>query len=275
MGPLWVRATAQGGHSLVLLHGLVASGDAWGGGYDALAASGRLVVPDLLGFGGSLDLDREDFSLDAHLDALDDVASGLGLDGRSMTVIGHSMGAILALCWAVRRPEVGQVVAFSGPFYDDAPEAIDHITAMGWLERLFVLETAASRASCRWMCTHRHAAANLAVALQPRLPTHIARQGVLHSWPSYIGGLKGIVMGAPWRDALTDLNRRGVEVLLAEGACDPVPVSGRAAALAQAHDCVRYMVHPGAGHDLPLSHPVWCRQRILDQVRRSLTDQVN
>lgn len=256
-----MRTSGQPGNSLVLLHGLVASGDAWGGAYDSLGASGTLVVPDLLGFGGSLDLDRQDFSLLAHLDALDDMASGLGLDGQSLTVVGHSMGGILALCWAARRPEVTRVVAFSAPLYVDEQEAIDHITAMGWLERLFVLDGSMSRAACGWMCAHRQAAASVAVALQPRLPIHIARQGVLHTWPSYIGGLEDIIMGAPWREALTHLDRRGVHVLLAEGESDPVPVKGRAAGLAQAHEFVRYASHPRAGHDLPLSYSAWCQQR--------------
>lgn len=69
IGSLRVRQAGRGDQAIVLLHGLVTSGDAWGQGYDRLSYKQRLIVPDLLGFGGSLDTERSDFSLVAHLDA--------------------------------------------------------------------------------------------------------------------------------------------------------------------------------------------------------------
>ena len=79
-GPLAVRVLGDAEPTTVLLHGLIGSGDVFGAGFDPLADHGGLVVPDLLGFGASMDLAREDFSLAAHLDALDAMASALGLD---------------------------------------------------------------------------------------------------------------------------------------------------------------------------------------------------
>ena len=46
-------------------------GDIFGAGFDRLAERHRVVVPDLLGFGRSLDEARTAFSVEAHLDALD------------------------------------------------------------------------------------------------------------------------------------------------------------------------------------------------------------
>jgi pimeloyl-ACP methyl ester carboxylesterase len=58
---------------------------------------------DLLGFSRSQDPSRTDFSLQAHLDALDGMLVDLGLEGCRLVVAGHSMGGLLALHWAARR----------------------------------------------------------------------------------------------------------------------------------------------------------------------------
>jgi pimeloyl-ACP methyl ester carboxylesterase len=107
-GPLAVRTLGEGDDAVVLLHGLTGSGDGFGGGFGVLASASQLVIPDLLGFGASMDVDRTDFSLEAHLSALDEMLAALDLDDAPLTVVGHSMGAVLALHWPRRdRPPVG------------------------------------------------------------------------------------------------------------------------------------------------------------------------
>lgn len=259
-GALQVRATAPGAAAVVLLHGLAGNHLMWGRAYDGLARGRRLVCPDLLGFGGSLDPDRDDHDLQAHLDALDAMAAELGLDGVPLLVAGHSMGAVLALSWAARRPETQRVVALCAPLYDGGAEADAHIAGMGAFERLFALEGPLAHAACRTMCRYRDAAQWAAVALTPHLPVPIARSGVLHTWPSYLGAMNGVIRSGAWASALADLDERGVPVELAEAAADPVPVCGRALALAGRHACVRVHRHPDGEHDLPITHPRWCLQ---------------
>jgi pimeloyl-ACP methyl ester carboxylesterase len=101
-GPLSLRVRGEAPTALVLLHGLPATGDTFGAAFDALDA--QLVIPDLLGFGGSkLPADSE-VSLAAHLAALDEAAAELGLQDKRLIVAGHSMGGLLAWAWAARRP---------------------------------------------------------------------------------------------------------------------------------------------------------------------------
>lgn len=130
-GPLSVRVLGDGPAAVVLLHGLTGSGDGFGAAFDILADRARLVVPDLLGFGQSMDLERADFGLKAHLSALDAMATELEIGGLPLTVAGHSMGAVLALHWASRRAETCRVVLFCPPLYSDRAEAADHIRHMG------------------------------------------------------------------------------------------------------------------------------------------------
>ena len=77
----------------------------FGAPYDRLATTGRVVVPDLLGFGRSLHETRQSFSTEDHLDALDQLADRTGLFERRWTIGAHSMGSTVALRWALRHPD--------------------------------------------------------------------------------------------------------------------------------------------------------------------------
>lgn len=262
-GPLSVRELGSGASTAVLLHGLTGSGDWFGAGFDSLADHARLVVPDLLGFGRSMDLDREDFSLEAHVAALDEMLDDLGLADVPLTVVGHSMGAALAVHWAARRPNTARVTLLCAPLYTSREEAARHIARMGLLEKFFALETPVARATCAFMCEYRGLAQWISVAMSPQWPVALARQGVLHSWSSYLGGMNGIIQRAGWEQALEALEAKAIPVLLANGARDPVPVKGRAEELADRFECVDAVEHPLAGHDLPASYPAWCLPLIL------------
>lgn len=241
-----------------MLHGITASGEVFGAPYDVLGARARVVVPDLLGFGRSMDPARADFSLEAHLAALDAMADSLGLGGLPITLAGHSLGALLALHWAARRQDVTRVIAFCAPLYLTPAEADARIRAMGTLERLFALESPLTAQMCAWMCAHRTAAQWLVVALEPQWPVALARMGVFHTWPAYLGAMNGVIRNGGWEASLQRLAASAVPVTLANGGRDQVPVPGRADELAERHGNVQVMVHPDADHELPISDPGWC-----------------
>ncbi len=239
---------------MMLLHGITASGDIFGAAYGHCTQTRPLVIPDLLGFGQSMDAEGDDFRLEAHLDALDHVSETLGVPPT--VVLGHSLGALVALHWAARRADVERVVAVCAPLYDSPEEADTRIGEMGILERLFAHGVPAERL-CRWMCRHRTLAGWLVVALKPQWPVAIARAGVSHTWPAYAGAMDGIIRAGNWRASLKALRARGVPVLLLEGGRDPVPVPGRARELAAQLAGVSWVSHPTADHELPVTHPAW------------------
>jgi pimeloyl-ACP methyl ester carboxylesterase len=257
-GPLTVRALGEGCSATVLLHGITASGDAFGAGYDALGNGGRVIVPDVLGFGASLDLHRNDFRLPAHLDALDAMVTALDLDGVQLTVAGHSMGALLALHWAARRPEARRVVTFNAPLYRTTGDADRRIHAMGLLEGLFAVETPLARWTCAWMCEHRELAQWISVAISPQWPIPLSRLGVRHTWPAYLGGMNSIIRSPSWQDSLERLVGRGVPVCMVNGARDAVPIPGLVDQLAGDMPTIETRLHPHAGHDLPITYASWC-----------------
>lgn len=99
------------GPTLVLLHGLGANGTVWDGIRPMLAEGwkGRWIIPDLRGHGRSPH--RAPYGFDTYAD---DVAALLPGEG-AVTVVGHSMGGVVAMLLGSNRfgPRVGKAVAFS------------------------------------------------------------------------------------------------------------------------------------------------------------------
>jgi pimeloyl-ACP methyl ester carboxylesterase len=135
-GPLRVRVLGSGEPVVLLLHGMVGAGNSFGAAYDALAEDATVVVPDLLGFGGSMETTGPT-DAPAHIAALDAALAALGLQDRPAVVAGHSMGGTLALRWAAHHADrVRSVVTFGAPLYRNRLEADEHVAGMGRMEAL-------------------------------------------------------------------------------------------------------------------------------------------
>jgi pimeloyl-ACP methyl ester carboxylesterase len=98
------------GRSVVLVHGLSGAAANWVHVAPRLAARHRVLVPDLPGHGGSGALPAAP-NLDAFAERVRRVAELEGM--LPTTVVGHSLGGLVALRWAIRRPQdvLGLVLA--------------------------------------------------------------------------------------------------------------------------------------------------------------------
>lgn len=255
-GALFARASGDGETAVVLLHGLVSTGDVFGVAYDQLAHRHRLVVPDLLGFGRSIDESRTDFSTESHLDALDELARRTGLFDRRWTLGAHSMGSSLALRWAARHPNrVDRVVCWGAPIYG-SPEAARTQISGGVMTRLFALDTSWAERACAVSCRHRNAAGWLSVLAEPRLPVAVARAAPQHTWPAYRDAMRGLVIDPDWRELLGALDTTGSSTRLFWGNNDGVGDPSFAASITGSTQYVSSIV--GADHHLPMTHPELC-----------------
>ena len=265
---LGVRRFGAGEHVVVLLSGLASSERMWGAEYDVLGRYADVVAIDPIGFGASMHSPRLDGTVDAaaHVDALAAVLRELALDERPAIIVGHSMGASLALRFAAAHPPTRGVVAFDAPLYTSGEEADERVRHMGWFEALLAQGPLAERV-CEWMCNHRTLAAGLAVAISPRLPLPIARDSVRHTWRGYIAGFDALINDGSWADALRTLDERDVPVWLVDGTDDEAQVSGRADELGRTFTSVTSARLEG-GHRLPLGDPTGCASIVLGVLSR-------
>lgn len=116
---------ARGKPVLMLVHGGTASRRAWDLVTPGLRASHRIVAVDLRGHGHSPAPDRGYSALQLSAD-IDRVIDELEL--RQVTVVGHSLGGMTAICLAAhRRDVVDRLVLLNAPV---APKAVDALTRL-------------------------------------------------------------------------------------------------------------------------------------------------
>jgi pimeloyl-ACP methyl ester carboxylesterase len=105
---LFVYDTAEDKPPVVLLHGLGDDADTWRHVAGPLSAASRVIAPDLPGFGRS-DKPAVAYDVPFFLACLIEVIERLGASGGSgagqgVTVIGNSLGAMLAQSLALEHP---------------------------------------------------------------------------------------------------------------------------------------------------------------------------
>lgn len=252
-GPLSVldsgRSEIDTGEIVILLHGLGATSDYFGDFYDGLSRRRRVILIDLLGFGGSLDEARTDFSLEAHVKALDEAFEALGIGSSRIIVAAHSMGAGLALTWANRHPgRVVRVVLWGAPVYDNESDARNIGASHGAITRLFLLDTRWAERACHVSCRHRTTSGRAMALMAPRWPVPISTRASLHTWDAYQQSLNSLVLTFDWATVLPG----EVEVTIFRGATDPIGNRSYLEELVGEADLIDVA---GGGHHIALTNP--------------------
>ncbi len=257
--PLFSERRGADGPCVVFLHGLAASGRYWRGVDAALPPDGlRAYFVDLLGFGRSPWPDVA-YTVDDHLAALDHWRAVTGLAAEPLVLVGHSLGALLALEWAARRVVPGSEGGVAGlvlvglPAYRDPDAARRRLARLSLLHRLTLHSRPLARAVCAVMCRHRPLWRALVPLVVRQFPPDVARDGVLHTWPSISGTLDHGIFGLTF----DHLRRRaaGLPLTLVHGARDDTAPIATVRELAAGLPEARLVEVPGGTHDVPLSHP--------------------
>lgn len=116
--PLLHVAEQRGsGPTVVLIHGIASSSVTFQNVLPLIEGAHRCIAIDLLGFGGSPMPDDAEYTVEEHVAALERTIRSLRLKG-AFTLVGHSMGSMIAARYAARHPRVvGRVVLVSPPIY--------------------------------------------------------------------------------------------------------------------------------------------------------------
>lgn len=237
--------------AVVLVHGLGATADYFGDLYEGIGRTRRLVLPDLLGFGRSLDEQRHDFSLDAQVGAIERGLDAIGAGGGRLVIAGHSTGAAVALAFAARHAtRVTEVVLWSPPVRSpvgDADDA-DRWRPFGLTTRLHQFGTDWSYRASQWMVRHPTSAGLLTAWVAPRIPVPVSRRSVVQSWSAYETVIDDFLLDVDWV-SLFDVD---VPVTVFHGTVDDLVDRTALTAVARR---ARLVEVDGADHHLAVTRP--------------------
>lgn len=259
-GPLYIREIGTVGPTLVFLPGIGATTRYWALVMAPLAAAARLVFVDLLGFGRS-PKPWTTYTVDRHLDALHR-AIGPAAMGGPITLVGHSLGARLAVAYAARYPgEVERLVLVSLPYFGGAERAKRYLREQGatgwlWTHMLpFALACLLGRRLLGW-------AAPLVLR---DLPRPVAEDLNQMTWRSSTSTMWEVIYR---HDLAADVARvpAGIPFLCLHGDHDESAPLDRMLTLRALHPNCIVRVYPGADHQLPIRHPAWVREQIAAAV---------
>lgn len=249
------RIEGSGHPATVLLHGLFASGRYWGAAYDTLAGKSALLVPDLAGFGRSVEV-TDGFGPEVHADLVAGTVVEVGVADQPVVIGAHSLGCLVAIEVARRHPElVAGIVAFSPPLYADEAAARRWLKGANPLLWLFVASPWLSEVVCNWVCEHRDVAGRLGRLLRPELPAPLAEDRVKHTYRSYSQTLAKVIISAGAAGSIGDVT---MPIHLVAGAGDDLVDRHFLRQLAERHPHVTFEVWPDAEHELPLTQPEAC-----------------
>jgi pimeloyl-ACP methyl ester carboxylesterase len=106
------------GEPVIFIHGWLGSWRYWMGTMEVLAPDYRTYAPDLWGFGDS-DKSKERYTVADYADLVHDFMDELGVTRASL--VGHALGATIALYFATKYPElVSRLAMISLPVTSDA-----------------------------------------------------------------------------------------------------------------------------------------------------------
>lgn len=223
--PLMTREEGRG-RPLLFLHALGASSRYWYGRLGSLPDDYRCVMPDLLGFGRSPKPDVG-YTVGDHLAALRLTLERLDLTDQPIVLVGHSLGAVLALEYAAMLPaEVCGVIGLGLPYYASKAEAEAYISDHGqWMARVTVRNGRVAHLTHIVLSSLRPLIAPVAARTARGFPPEVAADSMHHTWASYSRTLNQCILShslTPTMDALPALPIRALH-----GTHDPsAPLAG-------------------------------------------------
>jgi pimeloyl-[acyl-carrier protein] methyl ester esterase len=242
---LHVDAAGQG-PPLVLLHGWAMHSGAWGPLPPRLARRYRVHAVDLPGHGHSAPLPA--FTLDGVVAALD---AALAASAQPLTVVGWSLGGLIAMRWALAKPEcVTRLVLIAAtPRFvasEDWPHALSARTLARFGDELRVA----------WKPTvQRFLALQVRGSEHGRATLALMREQLFARGEPSPGTLAGALAVLTGTDLRADLAALAQPTLVVGGSRDTLILPGAGAWLAEHLPDAKCVTISGAGHAPFLSHP--------------------
>ena len=140
-GHNWVYLDGGEGEAVVFVHGFGLSKDQWGAMLPALVKSRRIIVPDLPGFGETVPVGGEHYTVKRQAARLDEFVNKIGL--KSFHLVGLSMGGAIAGYYSAEHPGKVKSLVMIGPFGVKSDSLSDFQKAYARGENPLVIKDAA------------------------------------------------------------------------------------------------------------------------------------
>jgi pimeloyl-ACP methyl ester carboxylesterase len=244
---------------VLLLHGFLSAGSVWQRVARELAGRHEVLAPDLLGYGSARDHGPE-YNLDRVVEHL----APLVERERPTHVVGHSMGALVALALDGAMPGVFARTGLIGlPHFRDAADGAAHQARRGLTFGLFLRSHGLAHYFCEAMHPLRFAWQPLGRLIVPRQPRETFSSMFDHSRSGHVGGLEEIVFA-------NHVERLACEaagpVAVLHGDRDRAAPLDRVREIAVAHGW-DLRVARGAGHQVVVERPAlvarWLEECVL------------
>lgn len=211
---LHVECYGEGEKTIVFVPGLGGTTRYWLRSIGPLTANHRVVLVDLLGFGAS-PKPWTRYSVDRHVAELHHALRSLG----PITLVGHSLGALLAVAYAARfRGQVTNLVLIGMPYFGSEEAAYRYLRSgkvkWGYLYTNVFLTMIACVLT-------RHVFGWLLPYIRRDIPREVAEDLVKHTWRSSTSSLWKVVYRYAAADELRQLGTQ-TRVLMIHGRNDDV-----------------------------------------------------
>ena len=239
--------TAGSGPSLLLLHGVGLNADAWAAQIDSLSADYRVIAIDMPGHGESDRLQHAD-NLASYSDCIVEVINALD---SPVFLVGHSMGALIALDIAIRYPQKLEKVVAMNAIFQRSDEALLAVRQRAQ-ELSGISNPDPTTTLQRWFADELNLPAAIACRLWLETVDPKGYQQAYRVFANETGPLA------------SELGRLSVPALFLTGAEEPNSTPEMSRAMAEVTPDAQAVVIEGAAHMMPMTHAAAVNKVILD-----------
>jgi len=258
----YVEAGNPQGPALLFLHGITGSRRYWEKKIRPLRRDYRLILPDLLGFGLSPKPYLE-YTIEVFRDSVRDFVVERDLTDRPLTIIGHSLGGLIALEYAARhRAHVRRMILLSLPRFSDPATA----HALFWRGSPHYRRLLNEHSLVETLSQMKRSGLEIALRYLFRFPWSVVIDSHKFTFKSLTSTLEHCLLNYQVDRILPSVPP--VPTLLIHGEQDSVAPFDHVRHLPDIYPHMRLRAVGGTGHHLFLTHTALC----LDMFRDFLED---
>jgi pimeloyl-ACP methyl ester carboxylesterase len=251
---------------IVFLHGITGSRRYWHRRVARLSKRYRLIIPDLLGFGLS-PKPSVDYTVPRFARSVRDLLVGEGLVDRPHVLVGHSLGALISIQYAIDHPEkVRALVLVNLPRYASPEEA----HRLFWLGSPSYRKLLQEHSMAENISQIRRSGFDLFLKYVIRFPWGVVADCRKFTMRSLTSTLDNCLINYRLDEVLPELGSR--PVLLLHGMRDAVAPYENVRDLPLSYPFMRLETIPSSGHHVFLTHTGRCLRAIQEFLEPILRD---